>query len=128
MNILLLLVFAIPIAIIVISIALQKLLRCPILVAGIIFSILLIIAIIISNINFVILVIIYTILSYLTALFTCVIERILRRHPQICRCEDHSEANEGNNANVVTINGTLNTANSNNNQRTGTFCGCYRRR
>ena len=41
MNILLLLVFAIPIAIIVISIALQKLLRCPILVAGIIFSILL---------------------------------------------------------------------------------------
>lgn len=128
MNILLLLVFAIPIAIIVISIALQKLLKCPILVTGVIFSILFIIAIIISNINYVILVMIYTILSYLTAWLTCVIEKILKRHPQICKCKDNSEINEENNTNVVTINGTLNNTNSNNKQRTGTFCGCYRRR
>ena len=39
MNILLLF-FAIPIAVIIFSIALQKILKCPFIVAGIIFSIL----------------------------------------------------------------------------------------
>ena len=39
MNTLLLIFFALPIAVIVISIALQKILKCPVLVAAIIFSI-----------------------------------------------------------------------------------------
>ena len=44
MNVLLIF-FAIPLAVIVISIALEKLLDCPVLVSAIIFSILLLIAV-----------------------------------------------------------------------------------
>ena len=39
MDTILLLFFALPIAVVVISVALQKILRCPILVAAIIFAI-----------------------------------------------------------------------------------------
>ena len=66
MNVLLLF-FALPLAIIIISIALQKILKNPILVAGIIFSIFLIITFVINNINFLIATIIYTLISYLSA-------------------------------------------------------------
>ena len=77
MNVLLLF-FALPLAIIIISIALQKILKNPILVAGIIFSIFLIITFIINNINFLIATIIYTLISYLSAKLFCVINKIRR--------------------------------------------------
>ena len=51
MNVLLIF-FALPIATIIISIALQKILKCPPLVASIIFAIFLIVTFIINNINF----------------------------------------------------------------------------
>ena len=51
MNILLIF-FALPIAVIIISIALQKILKNPILVAAIIFAVFLIVTFIVNNLNF----------------------------------------------------------------------------
>lgn len=78
-NTILLIFFAIPFAIILFSIALQKLIRNPFLVAGIIFSILLIIVLAFFAPIYLILVIVYTILSFLTAVFTKLIAQILKR-------------------------------------------------
>ena len=88
----LLIFFAIPFAIVIYSIALQKLLRCPFLVAGIIFSTFLIISFATMNINFLIAGIIYTILSFVVAYVTMLIERNKR-----------SEENN-NNSNLTTNN------------------------
>ena len=95
MNVLLLF-FALPLAIIIISIALQKILKNPILVAGIIFSIFLIITFLINNINFLIATIIYTLISYLSAKLFCVINKIRREleirmgNNSCCRKEDNN--------------------------------------
>lgn len=78
MNILLIF-FALPIAVIIISIALQKILKCPALVAAIIFAIFLIVTFVINNLNFLIAAIIYAVLSFITAYITCLVGRILAR-------------------------------------------------
>ena len=67
MTNILLLFFALPIATIIISIALQKVLDNPLLVAAIIFSIFLVVTFIIGDLNLLIATIVYTILSFLTA-------------------------------------------------------------
>ena len=155
----LLIFFALPIAIIIISIALQKIFKCPFLVAGIIFAIFLIVTFAIGNLNYLVATIAYTILAFITAILTNIICRILR---ELDRRE------EENNGNLLTIssNGcnrvendllTINTSwpnnnnnntsscncntsndsiavrakvipNNNTNGRTGSFCGCFRRR
>ena len=87
MNIILLIFFAIPIAVIIISIALQKVLKCPFLVAAVIFAIFLIVTFVISNINFLVATIIYTIISYIVAVLTCLISRFLNNNCNSCnRC------------------------------------------
>ena len=120
MNILLFF-FSIPIAIIIISIALERLLDCPILVAAITFAVLLVIATILGSTAFLIAVIIYTIISFLAAWISKYICRWLRNIRNCC-----------NGNNVLTVNGRVNipeNANNNCNQNnTGTFYGCYRRR
>lgn len=68
MDTLLLLLFAIPLATIILSIVLQKILNCPWLVAATFFAIFLIVTFIIGDIRFLIFVIIYTIISFITAL------------------------------------------------------------
>lgn len=155
----LLIFFALPIAIIIISIALQKIFKCQFLVAGIIFAIFLIVTFAIGNLNYLVATIAYTILAFITAVLTNIICRILR---ELDRRE------EANNGNLLTIssNGcnrvendllTINTSwpnnnnnntsscncntsndsiavrakvipNNNTNGRTGSFCGCFRRR
>ena len=65
---LLLVFFALPIATIVFSIALQRILDNPILVASIIFSIFLIVTFVVGDLNLLIATIIYTILSFITAI------------------------------------------------------------
>lgn len=67
MTNILLLFFALPIATIIISIALQKVLDNPLLVAAIIFAIFLVVTFIIGDLNLLIATIVYTILSFLTA-------------------------------------------------------------
>ena len=78
MNILLIF-FALPIATIIISIALQKIFKCPPLVSAIIFAIFLIVTFIVGNLNFLIATIIYTIISFVTASLVCLICRLFRR-------------------------------------------------
>lgn len=129
MNVLLIF-FAIPLAVIVISIALEKLLDCPVLVSAIIFSILLIIAVIFSSTIFFILTVIYAIISFIAAWFCKYFYKFicnLRKCNNNCNNEDKNR--------TLTVNGrvrVLDSNNSQNNQNTqnasGTFCGCYRRR
>lgn len=105
MNILLIF-FALPIAVIIISIALQKILKNPILVAAIIFAIFLIVTFIVNNLNFLIAAIIYAIVSFITAFITCIIARFLRRceRESLCCCRRNDECSCGNNNNnVLTI-------------------------
>ena len=130
MNILLFF-FSIPIAIIIISIALERLLDCPVLVASIAFAVLLVIATILANTTFLIAVIIYTIISFLAAWISKYICRYLKN---IRNCCDNN-SNNYNSSNVLTVNGRVNitdeTNNNNNNcnnNNSGTFYGCYRRR
>ena len=157
----LLIFFALPIAIIIISIALQKIFKCPFLVAGIIFAIFLIVTFAIGNLNYLVATIAYTILAFITAILTNIICRILREL-------DRREEANNNSGNLLTIssngcNGvendllTINASypnnnrnntgscscntsndsiavrakvipNNNTNGRTGSFCGCFRRR
>lgn len=77
MNILLIF-FALPIAVIIVSVILQKLLKCPILVAGFIFAIFLVVAFVIGDLTYLIVAIAYTILAYITAFLTMLICHILR--------------------------------------------------
>lgn len=82
---LLLIFFALPLATIVFSIALQKIFDNPILVASIIFSIFLIVTFVVGDLNLLIATIIYTILSFLTAIIFRYID------------ENNNNENDGNN-------------------------------
>lgn len=73
----LLLFFALPLATIILSIALSKLFKNPVIVAGIAFASYLIVTFTAFNTDFLIFVIIYTIIAYITALFTCIICRMM---------------------------------------------------
>ena len=157
----LLIFFALPIAIIIISIALQKIFKCPFLVAGIIFAIFLIVTFTIGNLNYLVATRAYTILAFITAILTNIICRI---HRELDRREEANN-NSGNlltissngcngvENDLLTINASYQNYNSNNtgscscntsndsiavrakvipnnntNGRTGSFCGCFRRR
>jgi len=157
----LLIFFALPIAIIIISIALQKIFKCPFLVAGIIFAIFLIVTFTIGNLNYLVATIAYTILAFITAILTNIICRILRELDRREKANNNSEnlftiSSNGCNGvenDLLTINASYQNNNSNNtgscscntsndsiavrakvipnnntNGRTGSFCGCFRRR
>lgn len=131
--------FALPLATIIISIALQKILKNPCLVAAIIFSIFLIVTFAIGIIEFIIAAIIYAIISYITAVITCIVNRFIRRNTdnddRICRnrCYDtrtnnlltiSSSCNNNNNkAEPTTINGVLRIRNDD----TPSCCNCNNR-
>ncbi len=142
MNIILLILFALPLAVIVVAIALQRLLRCPILVASIIFAIFLIVAVVLNNLNILVLAIIYSILAYLAAVLSCIFCKILRNNPELISCSNccRSDNRENNNSecNDITLlnsNITVDDINSSNNINTVAFnnndsslscsrCGC----
>ena len=155
----LLIIFALPIAVIIISIALQKIFKCPFLVAGIIFAAFLIVTFVVENLNLLIATIAYTILAFITAVLTNIICRILReldsregeRQTSCCSRRGRNSNNNNNETQLLSI--TENYSNNNNgcscssntsndsiavranvfpngntNGRTGSFCGCFRRR
>ena len=99
MNILLLF-FALPIATIILAIAAQKILKCPILVAGVFFAIYLIVAFAVFNAGFLVFVVIYTIIAFLTAVITKLIAKFIE-------CNENNNNNnnscERTNNNVSTI-------------------------
>lgn len=70
MNIILLLFFALPVAISILSIIFETLIKCPIKIAGITFAILLIITFTVADERFLIFAILYTILSFIVAWIT----------------------------------------------------------
>ena len=120
MNTILLIFFALPLAVIIISIVLQKILKCPFLVAGLIFAIFLIVTFVVGIIELLIATIIYTILSFITALIVALIERFFRncnnndddcchcrRNCRCCNefnCDSKQEENNGNE--LLTISST----------------------
>lgn len=121
----LLLFFALPVATIIFSIVLLKLLKCPILVAATFFAIYLILAFTVFDTDFLIFVIAYTILSYITAVITRLICNIIER---VNRCLNNSREgnnqncycclnnNDDNNNNSSNNNNNNNTSNNNSNQ------------
>lgn len=130
---------AIAIAVIIFSIALQKIFRCPILVAAIIFAVLLVATVIIGDINYLIATIIYTVLAFFTAWFTCLINRLCRRISNEnnnndnsncgCGCNNNNSSNNSNSGDDVAtqsdINNILRAINALNNNNTN--CCCRRR-
>lgn len=94
MNTIILLFFALPIATIILAIVLQKILKCPTLVAATFFAIYLVLTFIISS-NLLIFAIAYTIIAYVTAVIVRLICNIRER---LNRCEDRcdNDSREGN--------------------------------
>lgn len=116
--------FALPLATIIISIALQKILKNPCLVAAIIFSIFLIVTFAIGIIEFIIAAIIYAIISYITAVITCIVNRFIRRNTDNddCRCRNRCYDTRTNN--LLTISSSCN--NNNNKAEPTTINGVLR--
>ena len=116
-------IFALPLAVIVISIALQIIFKCPALVSAIIFSIFLVATFIIGNINFLIAAIVYAILSFITGYF-CLISRLISRLcsgncriiTRNCSCENNNDNN-----NTATTNDLLRISSTCGNSDDGTL-------
>lgn len=96
---LLLIFFALPLATIVFSIALQKILDNPILVASIIFSIFLIVTFVVGDLNLLIATIIYTIISFITA----IIVRYIDENNDANNENNGTNQNCNNNGNINSI-------------------------
>ena len=104
MNIILLIFFAIPLAVIIFSIALQKLLKCPALVAAIVIVIGIIVTFIIGSLIALAATLVYTLISYIVAVLTCFICRHFDDdNRNNCRRNCSSCMNRSNDNNLLTI-------------------------
>lgn len=133
MNTLLLVFFALPIAVIIISIALQKIFKNPFLVAAIIFAIFLIVTFVIGNLILLVATIAYTILAFITAVITKIICRIIRElderdccRREKCKCShSNNDCNCNNRTQLLSINGCCSNGNDDNgNLLTISSSGC----
>ncbi len=125
----LLIFFALPIATIILAIVLQKILKCPILVALTFFAIYLIVTFAAFDANFLIFAIAYTILAYIAAVITrFIINAINDNDDNNCGCVStiSNQTNCNNMQNLVNAINTLNTVNGTNSNNCG--CGCRGRR
>jgi hypothetical protein len=138
----LLIFFAFPVAVIIISAVLQKLLNNPIAVAALIFAIFLIVTFSAFDETFLIATLVYTILALITALIVkficesnnnnnnlCDILRNILGNNDLCECLRNILNNTDNNntENLNTISDILNTNNGNNNNSNSCGCSRYRR-
>ena len=98
----LLIFFALPIATIIISIALQKIFKCPFLVAAIIFAIFLVVTFILGNLIYLVATIAYTILAFITAVLTNILRELDRREESHC-CSRERNQNSNNNNNSTQL-------------------------
>lgn len=147
-----LLFFVLPISTIILSIVLQKILKCPILVAGTFLAIFLIVTYVV-NPNLLIFAIAYTIIAYITATLTRVICNLIEKISKCCNngrlgesknvclnnncicnsessCDNNLIANPNNNQARITL--STNQANpvvflTNRNNNCKNHCGCCRR-
>ena len=124
MDILFFIIF--PIAIILISIVLQKILRSPILVALLVFAVFLILAYTVFTPEFVLNALVYAILAFITAylvrLICCFKNKISCPEDSMCSGENNNleEAVESLQDNISELNNLLS-------QALGNSCGCNRR-
>lgn len=122
----LLIFFALPLATIILSIALQKILKCPFLVSAIIFAIFLIVTFIVNNLIVLVLAIIYAIISFITAVIVSIMYNLLNKNNS---CESRRNDSDCNNNSNNQVSARINVIpNANTNGRTGCICGRYRRR
>lgn len=122
MTNLLLLLFALPVATIILASVLETLLHCPIKVAAIFFAVFLVITFAFFDATFLIFAIVYTIIAFLAAVITRLILRFVQNGDD-CNTDTVITTTS---ATVNTVNTTLNTKNLDNNSS----CGCntrYRR-
>lgn len=106
----LLLYFALPIAIIILSIIFETLINCPIKIAGIVFSILLIFTFAVADETFLIFTILYTILSFIVAWIT------------------KQWTNNQNDSTLIDTSNSCGCSNNTNESNNSSSCGCNRRR
>lgn len=105
----LLIFFAIPLAVIVISIALQKILESPFIVSAIILVIFLIVAAITGDLTWLIAAIIYAIIAFITAVLTCLIHKLCNRNSETGGISENNcgiccmNNNDNNNSDVLGI-------------------------
>ena len=119
----LLIYFAFPIATIIISAILQKLLKNPIAVAAFIFAVFLIVTFAAFDETFLIATLIYTILAFITALLT----KIAMCLCQLQKNDDDSDDDDDSNGVCETLENIVNNTN-NNNSNSSCGCGCNRLR
>lgn len=137
----LLIFFAFPIAVIIISAILEKILRNPIAVAAFIFAIFLIVTFAAFDETFLIATLVYTIIAFITALIVHFLKRRCDNEHNICDLlaefiRNNNCNNNSNNSNNESLSDTVEellSNNENNNSNTNSNncnCGCnrYRRR
>lgn len=139
----LLIFFALPVATVILAIVLQKILKCPLLVAATFFAIYLIVTFAVFDVCFLVYAILYTILAYVTAVLTKVICKLIEMFLNQNNCGCRSNGIARMTQRPITINNTspctsinlaneanlLTDTNTNTNQigRNGCNCCCRRR-
>jgi len=93
----LLLFFALPVAIIILAIVFEKILRCPVLTAATFFAIFLIVAFAVFDASFLIFVIVYTILSFIVAVIAEIFFRRCKNENGCCKWDFCSWREKNNN-------------------------------
>ena len=132
--------FAFPVAVIIFSIVLEKLLKNPIIVASLIFAVFLILTFAVFGTNFLIATLAYTVLALVTALIVHLLCDRDDRRTKICDLLSELLDNANNNTNndntlcdtVEDLLGNNTSNNQNNNSSNSSNCGCgcnrFRRR
>lgn len=111
----LLIFFALPIAVIIVSAILQKVLKCPLAVAALIFAIFLVVTFSAFDATFLIATLAYTILAFITALTVQLL------------CNENNNEDDDDDSGCGCLNNLLNTNNTNSNTNSS-GCGCNRYR
>lgn len=117
----LLIFFAIPVATIILAIVLQKILKCPLLVAATFFAIFLIVTFAAFDESFLVFAILYTLLALITALIVRFICCLIQNSDNSCINGENNCMCENNNSD----NDDDNNCGCNNNSNS---CGCNRSR
>lgn len=120
MTNILLLFFALPIAVVILSIIFETLINCPIKIAGITFSILLIVTFAVLDETFLIFTILYTIISYTVAWIT---KQWINNSNKEENCIERLIEN----VNAENLQNLQNAVNTNITQNTTNTCRCRRR-
>ncbi len=125
----LLIYLAFPIAVIIFSIVLEKLLNNPIIVAALIFAVFLVVTFAAFDENFLIATFAYTVLSFITALITKLLSEREENKHNLCDMLEQALANNSENNSVCdTVENLLGNNTNNNSNTSNCGCGCNRYR